>query len=93
LLLDAHLATGMALFHQGEFARARDHLERGVALYRPESDGPHLTTHGQDPGVFCLSYWPTRSGFSGIRIRPARRPSRPWRSRAARPTRSAMSRR
>jgi class 3 adenylate cyclase/tetratricopeptide (TPR) repeat protein len=56
LLMDAHLATGMALFHRGEFARARDHLERGVALYRPGSDGPHLTTHGQDPGAFCLSY-------------------------------------
>ena len=55
-LMDAHLATGMTLFHQGRFAAARDHLERGVALYRPEDDKPHLVTHGQDPGAFCLSY-------------------------------------
>ena len=54
--MDAHLATGMTLFHQGRFAAARDHLERGVALYRPGDDKPHLVTHGQDPGVFCLSY-------------------------------------
>jgi len=55
-LMDAHLATGMTLFHQGRFAAARDHLERGVALYRPEEDQPHVVTHGQDPGTFCLSY-------------------------------------
>jgi tetratricopeptide (TPR) repeat protein len=55
-LMDAHLATGMALFHQGRFAAAREHLERGVALYRAGEDKPHLVTHGQDPGVFCLSY-------------------------------------
>src|SRR5262245_36013086 len=55
-LMDAHLATGMTLFHQGCFAAAREHLERGVALYRPDDDKPHLVTHGQDPGVFCLSY-------------------------------------
>jgi class 3 adenylate cyclase/tetratricopeptide (TPR) repeat protein len=55
-LMDAHLATGMTLFHQGRFAAAHDHLEQGVALYRPEEDQPHLVTHGQDPGTFCLSY-------------------------------------
>ncbi len=55
-LMDAHLAMGMALFHQGRFAAARDHLEQGVALYRPTDDSPHLVTHGQDPGAFCLSY-------------------------------------
>ena len=55
-LMDAHLATGMTLFHQGRFASAHDHLEQGVALYRPEEDQPHLVTHGQDPGAFCLSY-------------------------------------
>ena len=55
-LIDANLAAGMALFHQGELGIARDHLERGVALYAPDVDQPHLVTHGQDPGVFCLSY-------------------------------------
>ena len=55
-LMDAHLAMGMALFHRGLFADAREHLERGVLLYRPGEDKPHLVTHGQDPGVFCLSY-------------------------------------
>lgn len=56
LLLDAHLANGMALFHLGDFAAARDHLQQGVALYQPDTDRPHLLTHGQNPGVFCLSY-------------------------------------
>ncbi len=56
LLLDAHLANGMALFHLGDFAAARDHLQKGVALSQPDTDKPHLFTHGQDPGVFCLSY-------------------------------------
>jgi len=55
-LMDAHLATGMTLFHQGKFDAARDHLEQGVALYRPDEDQPHLVTHGQDPGAFCMSY-------------------------------------
>jgi adenylate cyclase len=56
LLMDAHLATGMALFHRGHFAQAREHLDRAVALSRPELDRPHLVTHGQDPSVFALSY-------------------------------------
>ena len=56
LLMDAHLAMGMVLFHEGAFVMARDHFERSIAFYRPESDQPHLGTHGQDPGVFCLSY-------------------------------------
>jgi class 3 adenylate cyclase/predicted ATPase len=56
LLLDAHLANGMALFHLGDFAVARDHLQKGVAVSQPHADKPHLFTHGQDPGVFCLSY-------------------------------------
>ena len=56
LLIDAHLANGMTRFHLADFAAARDHLERGVALYRPEADRPNFFTHGQDPGVFCLAY-------------------------------------
>lgn len=56
LLLDAHLAKGMTLFHLGDFKAAREHLEKGVGFSRSESDSPHLLTHGQVPGVFCLSY-------------------------------------
>lgn len=56
VLLDAHLAEGMTLFHRGDFIAARDHLEQGVAHARHESDRSHLMTHGQEPGVFCLSY-------------------------------------
>lgn len=56
LLLDAHLAKGMTLFHLGDFTAAREYLEQGVAHARHESDRPHLMTHGQEPGVFCLSY-------------------------------------
>jgi class 3 adenylate cyclase/tetratricopeptide (TPR) repeat protein len=65
-LMDAHLATGMTLFHQGRFEAAREHLEQGAALYRPESDQPHLVTHGQDPGAFCLSYLAYTLWFLGL---------------------------
>ena len=66
LLIDAYLANGMTLFHLGRFAEARDHLERGVALYHPELDQPHLFTHGQEPGVFCLSYLAWAVWFLGF---------------------------
>jgi class 3 adenylate cyclase/tetratricopeptide (TPR) repeat protein len=56
LSMDAHLASGMTHFHLGDFTRAHEQLERGLALYLPGSDGPHLFSHGQDPGVFILSY-------------------------------------
>jgi class 3 adenylate cyclase/tetratricopeptide (TPR) repeat protein len=66
LVIDAQLALGMVLFHEGEFSAARAHFERGVQLYREDSDEPNLETHGQDPGVFCLSYLAYSLWFLGL---------------------------
>jgi tetratricopeptide (TPR) repeat protein len=55
-IVDAHLASGMVAFHLGDFALATSYLQQGVDLSRPESDAPHFFTHGQNPGLFCLSY-------------------------------------
>jgi predicted ATPase len=55
-LLEAHLALGTTLFHLGEFASARAHLEQGIALYDLQQHCSHAFLYGQDPGVLCLSY-------------------------------------
>jgi predicted ATPase len=52
-LLGAHQSLGTALFHLGEFDSARDHLERGMALYDPQK---HRSRAMQNPGVASLSY-------------------------------------
>jgi predicted ATPase/class 3 adenylate cyclase len=52
LLLQAHNALGLALFFQGDFAAARDHLERSLALYDLEQHRTLAFSYaGQDPGV------------------------------------------
>jgi len=55
-LVDAYLANGMVAVNAGEFETARRFLEQGVSLTRPETDQPHFFAHGQNPGLFCLSY-------------------------------------
>ena len=55
-LVDAYLANGMIAFGFGEFERAKGLFEQGLALSHPETDEPHFLTHGQNPGLFCLSY-------------------------------------
>lgn len=54
LILWAHYALGMTLFHLGELASAREHFEQGIALYDPQKRRSHRAL--QDPGVACLSY-------------------------------------
>ena len=56
--LGAHQALGLSLFHLGRFAPARDHLERGIALYDPGKHRSHISRSGQDPGITCLCYRP-----------------------------------
>lgn len=56
LLLEAHRALGMTLFHLGEFTRARVHLEQGSAIYDPQQHGSLAFLSVADPGVTCLSY-------------------------------------
>jgi TOMM system kinase/cyclase fusion protein len=57
-LLGAHQALGLSLFHLGRLTAARDHLERGIALYDPRKHRSHISRSGQDPGVTCLCYRP-----------------------------------
>jgi predicted ATPase len=56
LLLLAHEAMGILLFHCGEFAAAREHLEEGSALYNPQQYPAIGLHYGQAVGVLCLSY-------------------------------------
>lgn len=51
LLLQAHRAMGQTLFWQGELAPAREYLEQGIALYKPEQHHALAFQYGQDPGV------------------------------------------
>ncbi len=52
LLLQAHNALGLVLFFKGDFADARGHLERCLALYDPEQHRSLAFSYaGQDPGV------------------------------------------
>ncbi len=55
-LIDAHLANGMVAFNAGEFEAAMKFHEVGAELSRPETDEPRFLTHGQNAGLFCLSY-------------------------------------
>jgi class 3 adenylate cyclase/tetratricopeptide (TPR) repeat protein len=56
LLLDAHLASGMAAFQIGSFETARDHFERGLAFGDAGDAEPRVATHGQHPDIFCQGY-------------------------------------
>jgi class 3 adenylate cyclase/predicted ATPase len=56
LLVEARWALGATLYHMGEFALARDHLEHGIDLYDRQQHRSHAFIYGQDPGVACTSY-------------------------------------
>jgi len=58
LLIEARGALGLTLFHVGELALAREHLEQGIALYDPPQHRSHAFLYGQDPGAFCLTIMP-----------------------------------
>ena len=54
--IDGYLAMGMAAFCAGEFVPSIEFHETGAALCHPETDPPRFLTHGQNAGLFCLSY-------------------------------------
>jgi predicted ATPase len=57
--LAAHNRLGVTAFYTGEFAEARVHLERGIALYDPDLHGAprsQVFRVGQDPGVSCMAH-------------------------------------
>jgi class 3 adenylate cyclase/tetratricopeptide (TPR) repeat protein len=55
-LVDAWLASGMVAQVTANYAASKRFLENAVSLSRPETDPPHFFTHGQNPGLFALSY-------------------------------------
>jgi tetratricopeptide (TPR) repeat protein len=55
-LLMAHRAMGISLLYAGDFAKARAHLEKAIALYNPTEHRPLATRFVQDAGVHALSY-------------------------------------
>ena len=55
LLVEGHHAGWVTRFFCGDLAAARDHVDQGLALYRPEHRG-HVFVYGQDPAVTAHSY-------------------------------------
>jgi class 3 adenylate cyclase/predicted ATPase len=56
LLMVAHNVLGDTMVWLGEFAAARDHLERGIALYHPQQYRSHAFLYGYDSGVHSLAF-------------------------------------
>ena len=59
----AHRAAGITCWFAGEYAQARDHLERALALFQPGRDDDLAFRFGQDTGVvamtlLALALWP-----------------------------------
>ncbi len=52
----AYLTAGVSTFWLGDLPRARDEMERALALYDVEEQGPLVAVYGQDCGVTCLAY-------------------------------------
>jgi predicted ATPase len=55
-VLVGHRIMGQSLAFAGEFARARTHYDKGIALYDPTAHRQLATRFGQDTGVAILSY-------------------------------------
>ncbi len=55
-LMEGHRMTDESAFYRGEFARAREHFERSLALYDRQQHRAHADIYGQDPGVALLSH-------------------------------------
>ena len=55
LLLEAYMALGPPLLFLGKIASAREHTERGIALYDPQQHRSHALLYQLDPGVVCLA--------------------------------------
>ena len=59
----AHRVAGMTCWFAGEYAQARDHLERALALFQPGRDDDLAFRFGHDAGVGAMFYlaiasWP-----------------------------------
>ena len=56
LRIEVHRALGNTLLWMGEFAHARQHLTKAVALYDPERHRALAFQYGTDPRTVCLLY-------------------------------------
>ena len=59
----AHRAAGMTCWFAGEYAQARDHLERALALFQPGRDDDLAFRFGHDAGAsamfsLAIASWP-----------------------------------
>ena len=74
LRLIAHDVLGDTLYWLGEFTRSREHLERGIALYRFDEHRGLAHQHaGYDPGVACLIFSAYAFWYLGYPDRAVRR--------------------
>jgi TOMM system kinase/cyclase fusion protein len=53
LLIVAHAGLGVCLWLLGDSVLAREHFERGIALYDPQQHRSLVFLYGQDLGVYC----------------------------------------
>ncbi len=65
LFLAAHVMVGSVLCTRGEFPAAREHFERGAALYTAQPDPSAVFLYGDDPGMLCLTQLGTVLWFLG----------------------------
>ena len=56
LLIEVHRALGNTLLWIGEFAHAREHLQKAIALHDPEQHQALAFQYGTDPRTVCLLY-------------------------------------
>ncbi len=56
LVVEACRVMGTVSFFMGDFAGARDQVERGLELYDPERHPALAFVYGADPGVVCKLY-------------------------------------
>jgi predicted ATPase len=55
-LVEAYRVLGTVLWNRGELLPAREHLERGIALYEPHQHRTLAFLYGADPGAVCRIY-------------------------------------
>jgi predicted ATPase len=58
MLVAAHRALGVTLFHLGAVAAAHTHFTQGIALYDPQQQRTAAFLYGEDDGVICRSFAP-----------------------------------
>lgn len=56
LLLEAHRALGVTLYHLADFQAAQSAVEAGIALYDLKAHHHHPFLYGRDPAVSCYNY-------------------------------------